>query len=61
VRVSVEQPAIDSLSRSLTPQTPPTSCSLLPQMAALIADLERRYATVVIDTTARAAWAGRER
>ena len=49
VRVSVEQPAID-IFPVVTPQDAAHELIVLPQMAALIADLERRYATVVIDT-----------
>jgi protein-tyrosine kinase len=49
VRVSVEHPAIDVFP-VVTPQDAAHELLVLPQMAALIADLERRYATVVIDT-----------
>jgi len=49
VRVSVEQPAIDVFP-VVTPQDAAHELLTLPQMAAMIADLERRYATVVIDT-----------
>jgi Mrp family chromosome partitioning ATPase len=49
VRVSVQQPAID-IFPVVTPQDAAHELLVLPQMAALIADLERRYATVVIDT-----------
>ena len=49
VRVSVEQPAIDVFP-VVTPQDAAHELLVLPQMAALIADLEHRYSTVVIDT-----------
>ena len=49
VRVSVELPAID-VYPVVAPQDAAHELLVLPQMAALIADLERRYATVVIDT-----------
>src|SRR5262245_27151575 len=49
VRISVEQPAIDVFP-VVTPQDAAHELLVLPQMAALIADLERRYATVVVDT-----------
>jgi len=49
VRVSVHQPAIDVFP-VVTPQDAAHELIVLPQMAALIAELERRYATVVVDT-----------
>jgi Mrp family chromosome partitioning ATPase len=49
VRVSVQQPAID-IYPVVTPQDAAHELLVLPQMSALIADLERRYATVVVDT-----------
>lgn len=49
VRVWVQQPAIDVFP-VVTPQDAAHELIVLPQMAALIADLERRYATVVVDT-----------
>src|SRR5258705_551391 len=49
VRVSVDLPAIDVFP-VVTPQDAAHELLVLPQLAALIADLERRYATVVIDT-----------
>lgn len=49
VRVCVQQPAID-VYPVVTPQDAAHELIVLPQMAALIADLERRYATVVVDT-----------
>ena len=49
VRVEVLQPAID-IFPVVTPQDAAHELLTLPQLAALIADLERRYATVVVDT-----------
>jgi Mrp family chromosome partitioning ATPase len=49
VRVSVQEPAID-VYPVVTPQDAAHELIVLPQMAALIADLERRYAMVVVDT-----------
>jgi Mrp family chromosome partitioning ATPase len=49
VRVCVQQPAIDVFPVA-TPQDVAHELIVLPEMAALIADLERRYATVVVDT-----------
>jgi Mrp family chromosome partitioning ATPase len=49
VRVCVQQPAID-VYPVVTPQDAAHELIVLPQMAALIADLERRYAIVVVDT-----------
>jgi len=49
VRVSVEQPAID-IYPIVTAQDVAHELLVLPQVASLISDLERRYATVVVDT-----------
>jgi Mrp family chromosome partitioning ATPase len=49
VRVSLQLPAID-IFPVVTPQDAAHELLVLPQMAALIAELERRYATVVVDT-----------
>jgi Mrp family chromosome partitioning ATPase len=49
VRVSVQQPAID-IYPVVTPQDAAHELLVLPQMVAMIAELERRYATVVVDT-----------
>jgi Mrp family chromosome partitioning ATPase len=49
VRVSVQQPAIDVFP-VVTPQDAAHELLVLPQMAAMLAELERRYSTVVIDT-----------
>ncbi len=49
VRVCVQQPAIDVFPVA-TPQDAAHELLVLPEMAALIAELERRYATVVVDT-----------
>ncbi len=49
VRVSVELPPIDVFP-VVTPQDAAHELLTLPAMAALIADLERRYSTVIIDT-----------
>ena len=49
VRVCVQQPAID-VYPVVTPQDAAHELLVLPQMAALIADLERRYAMVIVDT-----------
>jgi capsular exopolysaccharide synthesis family protein len=49
VRVSIQSPAIDVFP-VVAPQDAAHELLVLPQMAAMIADLERRYATVVIDT-----------
>ncbi len=49
VRIAVDQPAIDVFP-VVAPQDAAHELLVLPQMAALIADLERRYATVVVDT-----------
>src|SRR5438552_2499506 len=49
VRVSVQSPAIDVFP-VVTPQDAAHELLVLPQLAAMIADLERRYATVVVDT-----------
>jgi Mrp family chromosome partitioning ATPase len=49
VRIAVEQPAIDVFP-VVRPQDAAHELIVLPQMAALIAELERRYATVIVDT-----------
>jgi receptor protein-tyrosine kinase len=49
VRVCVQLPAID-VYPVVTPQDAAHELIVLPQMAAMIAELERRYATVIIDT-----------
>jgi non-specific protein-tyrosine kinase len=49
VRVSVHQPAID-VYPVVAPQDAAHELLVLPQMAAMVAELERRYATVVFDT-----------
>ena len=49
VRVCVQQPAID-VYPVVTPQDAAHELLVLPQMAAMIAELERRYATVIVDT-----------
>jgi Mrp family chromosome partitioning ATPase len=49
VRISVQEPAIDVFP-VVTPQDAAHELLVLPQLAALIAELERRYATVVVDT-----------
>jgi Mrp family chromosome partitioning ATPase len=49
VRVSVHQPAID-VYPVVSPQDAAHELLVLPQMAAMIADLERSYSTVIVDT-----------
>jgi capsular exopolysaccharide synthesis family protein len=49
VRVSVEQPAIDVFP-VVHPQDAAHELIVLPQLAALIAELEQRYSTVIVDT-----------
>jgi Mrp family chromosome partitioning ATPase len=49
VRVRVQEPAID-VYPVVTPQEAAHELLVLPEMAGLIAELERRYATVVVDT-----------
>lgn len=49
VRVSVHLPAIDVFP-VVTPQDAAHELLVLPQLAAMIAELERRYSTVIVDT-----------
>lgn len=49
VRVGVQMPAID-IYPVVTPQDAAHELLVQPQMAAMIAELERRYATVIVDT-----------